>query len=68
MEKQIDGMSGDIVFSLQDQTECLRFACDGRCFVRGELVDTNQEIYAAFCAWLRETGKLSYRGRDEWRY
>lgn len=46
-------LDGDITFKLPDQSECVKFCADGRVFVRGEHVDTNQEIWAGMKVWLQ---------------
>ena len=42
---------GSIQF-LVESGEVLRFEHDGRCFVRGEQVDDNQEVYRILKLWL----------------
>jgi len=44
---------GAILFMLADNTEFMRIEHNGRCFVRGELVDTNKAVYIHFRRWLR---------------
>jgi len=43
---------GSIVFRMADGVEVLRFDPDGKVFVRGHHVDSNELIYAEFRHWL----------------
>lgn len=45
---------GAFIFQLANGSEVMRFEPDGRCFVRGELVDNNVEVYKAFRSWLAQ--------------
>lgn len=42
----------DFIFRLSSGTEFIRICDDGRCFVRGELVEENKAIWQAFKEWL----------------
>lgn len=43
---------GSIIFQLPIHTEFLKICADGKVYVKGELVDTNQQLYVAFKAWM----------------
>lgn len=45
-------VAGSFKFNMPDGNVVLQFDPDGKCFVRGELVETNQEIWLAFKEWL----------------
>ena len=47
-------VEGNLVF-LSGNLEVLKFCPNGKVYVRGELVDRNQEIYAEFKRWLAST-------------
>lgn len=42
----------DFIFRTADGTEMMRLCKSGNCYVRGELVETNQEVWAGFKAWM----------------
>lgn len=46
-----------------DTDEVLRFDPDGNIYVRGELVDSNKEVYDAMVSFLEDSG---YIVRTEW--
>lgn len=43
---------GSIIFEQANGEEAMRFDGDGKVFIRGEQVDDNIEVYAAFRYWL----------------
>lgn len=43
-------------FFTPGQVEVVRFESDGRAYVRGELVDSNAEVYVALREWLVGAG------------
>lgn len=48
-----------IIFWVRDgakQTEILRFELNGDCYVRGEKVDRNPEVYRALREWMGQSG------------
>lgn len=49
-----------------EQREVLRFETDGRVFVRGEQVDDNLEIYAAFLRWGISAGAFLPEAYERW--
>jgi len=57
--------SENIVFHIDDE-EILRFEPQGRVFVRGQQVDDNREIYAAFLHWGVKSGLMSRSVMDKW--
>ena len=56
------GFGGSIGFNGSDNVEVLRFEADGRVFVRGTLVDTDQEVYEAMRSFLGLADKPHHVG------
>ena len=50
--RDVDGEDGAIILFDAQENEWLRLESDGRAFVRGELVETNVEVWRAFRGWL----------------
>jgi hypothetical protein len=44
------------VFYLPDQVEFLRVEKDGRCYVRGECIEKNEDVWQTFKQWLARIG------------
>jgi len=49
---------GKITFVSGAQIEVIRFEENGDCYVRGEKVDNNLEIYREFCEWLADARRI----------
>ena len=46
-----------ITFKIQDQeTPFLQINPNGDCFVKGELIENNKEVFEAFKSWLVQAG------------
>lgn len=48
----LPGFDGSIIFQHANGNEFIRVDPSGAVYVRGELVDTNREIYEGWSAWL----------------
>ena len=48
------GQDGSVIIQRGDGVESMRFDPDGSVFVRGELMDSNKEVYEEFRHWLNE--------------
>ena len=46
------GKPGSIIFKLTDGVEVMRIAGDGKCFVNGNLVANDKDIFDSFSRWL----------------
>ena len=45
-------MDGAILFQDAEGVEFLRLETDGRAFVRGELIATNEDVFKVFASWV----------------
>lgn len=45
-------IAGDIIFKLPDTTDFLVLKANGDAFIKGEKVQSRQEVYNYFAAWL----------------
>jgi len=46
------GKPGNIIFKLANDIEVMRIAGDGKCFVNGNLVANDKDIFDSFSKWL----------------
>ena len=54
------GLDGAILFQDAEGVEFLRLETDGRAFVRGELIATNEDVFKVFAGWV--VGSLAMVG------
>lgn len=54
--------AGDITFFVADGTEMIRLAANGDIYVKGRLVERDEEVIAGFKNWLSGVGCLNGRG------
>ena len=46
------GLDGAILFQDAEGVEFLRLETDGRAFVQGELIATNEDVFKVFASWV----------------
>lgn len=55
---QSPSSSSSIIFHIKDNVEFMRITSEGQVYVRGELVETNRDVYDGLVGWLNGVGML----------